>query len=89
MNSIIYLNNSIGYETVNRIIKLSESLIELKLCRLNFKPNCSPKSLITYLIDEIRYRGDYLMKLTLSDINLGDNQIVNAICETLKTKKNL
>ena len=29
------------------------------------------------------------MKLTLSDINLGDDQIVIAICETLKAKKNL
>ena len=83
------MNNTIGYETINRLITLSECLIEIKLCRLNFKPNCSPKSLLTYFLNEIRYRGDYLMKLTLSDLNLGDDSIVTAICEILKTKKNL
>ncbi len=38
-------------------------------------------------MDEIRYRGDYLMKLTLSDMNLGDDVIVDAICETILAKK--
>jgi hypothetical protein len=40
-------------------------------------------------MDEIRYRGDYLMKLTLSEINLGNDDVVQAICETLLVRKNL
>lgn len=61
--------------------------MEIKLSALYFKPDLPPKILITNLVDEIRYRGDYLMKLTLSNMNLGDDVIVEAICETILSKR--
>ena len=89
MNSIVYLNDAIGEETIQKIIKLSEGIVELKLCRVAFESLGARFRLLSKLVYEIRWRGDILMKLTLSNMNLGNDGLVNDICETIAAKKSL
>jgi len=73
---LVYINNSLGIDSIRKIVPLLASLREL--CLSNIKPALGRIALYE-LTENIVEHGRHLKKLRLSNLNLNDARIVDKL----------
>lgn len=85
--SFCYAHDTFGSKSLEQLDKLLKDIIEVRLCSTTF----TNSDIIYELNDMMMKQGKckYLMKLSLVNINLGCDRIVEILCKVLYSRKHI